>query len=209
MKLENLFNKYKIPLWGVASLEKTVEGGDQYRCIVFAVPYDPVAVAALPDDELMNRCRKILGERTRAVYKAIAEEFGQCRFVLYDDVDRELRLREKGISQKVVGHLAGLGSIGKSSLLITPAFGPRVRLGTIFTKDDPREDDLKVCGHPPAGGCGGCTACSEICPAGAIEKNGYNMNRCIPVVTNANGQYKTFCGLCMQVCPKGPAGSGI
>lgn len=196
--LENLFKQHEIPLWGIMSLGEAIECADGYKCIAFCLPYDSAAVAALPDDGLMNRCKKDLGERTRAVYKAIVEECSEYRFVFYDDVDNELKLREKGVSQKVLAHLAGLGWIGRSSLLITSRFGPRVRLGTIFTKDN-----LEFTGHLCSGDCGDCMACAEICPTGAISKNAYDVNKCRQIVTDARGEYRTFCGLCMQVCPQG------
>ena len=200
--IENLFKQHEVPLWGIVSLGEIIEHTDGYSCITFCLPYDSAAVAALPDDDLMNRCKKELSERTRAVYKAIVKECSEYRFVFYDDVDKELKLREKGISQKVLAHLAGLGWIGRSSLLITSKFGPRVRLGTIFTKDDL---EFKFTGHLCSGDCGDCMTCAEICPAGAISKNSYDVNKCRQIVTDARGEYRTFCGLCMQVCPQGNA----
>lgn len=196
--LENLFKQHEVPLWGIVSLGEAIEGADGYGCIAFCLPYDNAAVAALPDDDLMNMCKKDLGEKTRAVYKAIAEECSEYRFVFYDDVDKELKLREKRVSQKVLAHLAGLGWIGRSSLLITSKLGPRVRLGTIFTKDD-----LEFTGQLCSGDCGDCMACAGICPTGAISKNAYDVNKCRQIVLDAKGEYRTFCGLCMQVCPQG------
>lgn len=103
--------------------------------------------------------------------------------MFYDDVDKEFGLREKGISQKVLGYLAGLGWIGRSSLLVTPKFGPRVRIGTIFTKDD-----IGLTGQPFLGSCGECMVCSEACPASAISKNAYDVSKCRQIVTDAQGK---------------------
>ncbi|MEM3041287.1 MAG: 4Fe-4S binding protein, partial [Nitrososphaerota archaeon] len=66
------------------------------------------------------------------------------------------------ISHKLAANLAGLGWIGKSCLLITPKWGPRVRLTTVLT-DAP----LKT-GTPLANLCDDCRQCVEICPAKAI-----------------------------------------
>ena len=200
--LENLFRQFEVPLWGIGHPGNIVEGAREYRCIAFCLPYASAAVEALPDDELMNRCKSDLGQRAKAVYRAIARELSGCAFKMYDDVDRELDLSERGISQKVLGHLAGLGWIGRSSLLVTPEFGPRVRLATIFTRDE-----IGPAAHPITGSCGECIACAEACPAGAISKNAYYVNKCRKIVTYARGEYKTFCGLCMQVCPVGITGN--
>ena len=66
-------------------------------------------------------------------------------------------------SQKLAAHLAGLGWIGKSCLLITPDHGPRVRWVTILT-DAP----LRPTGSPMEQQCGECTACVDICPQHAF-----------------------------------------
>ncbi|MDY6845015.1 MAG: hypothetical protein SVW57_13105 [Thermodesulfobacteriota bacterium] len=198
MILENLFKQFEVPLWGIGSLEKVVQHTHEYKYIVFCLPYESAAIEALPDDRLMNLCKSDLGERTKTIYNTLIEELNDCTFVSYDDVDREFGLGQKGISQKVLGHLAGLGWIGRSSLLVTPKFGPRVRLGTMFTKDD-----IGFTGQPFLGSCGECMACSEVCPSSAISKHVYDTSKCRQIVTNAQGKYKMFCGLCMQVCPIG------
>ena len=198
MMLENLFKQHEVPLWGIVSLSEAIESADGYKCIAFCLPYNTAAIAALPDDGLMKICKKDLRKRTKAVYRAIIEECSEYHFELYGDVDKELRLREQGVSQKVLAHLAGLGWIGRSSLLVTSRFGPRVRIGTIFTRDD-----LEFTERTFSGECGNCMACAIICPAGAISKNAYDVNTCRRIVTDDMGEYKRFCGLCMKACPKG------
>jgi epoxyqueuosine reductase QueG len=66
-------------------------------------------------------------------------------------------------SQKLAAHLAGLGWIGKSCLLVTPDHGPRVRWIAILT-DAP----LVPTGKPMKERCGTCTACVDICPVHAF-----------------------------------------
>jgi len=65
-------------------------------------------------------------------------------------------------SHKLAAHLAGLGWIGKSCLLITPDFGPRVRLVTVLT------DAPLPSGTPLNKKCGECQICVDACPAKAF-----------------------------------------
>ena len=66
------------------------------------------------------------------------------------------------LSHKLVAHLAGLGWIGKSSLLVTPNHGPRVRFSTILT------DAPLPAGQSMSSRCGKCAICVTECPSGAI-----------------------------------------
>jgi len=64
---------------------------------------------------------------------------------------------------------AGLGELRRNGLLITPKYGPRVRLCKIFTDlplkpDDPIEFGVKEF-------CRKCKLCARFCEAGAISMN--------------------------------------
>ena len=64
---------------------------------------------------------------------------------------------------KMAGRLAGLGWIGRSSLLVIPGPGPRVALAAVLT-DAP----LPVtCKRPMDDHCGTCRRCVDACPAKA------------------------------------------
>ncbi len=78
------------------------------------------------------------------------------------------------IDLKEAAEQAGLGTRGLNGLLITPGFGPRVRLGAIFTDavlppDVPRDD------YP----CASCTRCWGACPTRALGPNGLDRSLCI------------------------------
>ncbi len=103
------------------------------------------------------------------------------------------------LSYKHVGEAAGLGAIGRHSLLVTPEFGPRVRLACALTEAEltpsaRRADDL----------CNECNNCVAACPSGALsEPEGtepYSMNKyaCSAYRAGAGG-----CSECMRVCPQG------
>ncbi len=66
-------------------------------------------------------------------------------------------------THKLAAHLAGLGWIGKSCLLVTPEAGPRVRWATVLT-DAP----LLETGKRLPENCGECMKCVDICPVDAF-----------------------------------------
>ena len=69
------------------------------------------------------------------------------------------------ISHKMVATRAGLGWIGKTDLLITKKFGPRLRLTTILLKDTVISESKPI----DISRCGTCNICVEICPAKAAN----------------------------------------
>lgn len=69
------------------------------------------------------------------------------------------------VHMRIAGFLCGLGEIGYSKMLLTPEFGPRVRVGIIIT-EAPLEPDPII---PPGTLCNRCMACARNCPAHAIS----------------------------------------
>ena len=102
---------------------------------------------------------------------------------------------------KLAAHLSGLGWIGKSCLLITPEFGPRVRFVTILT------DAPLRAGKSLDKKCGKCERCIEACPVQALK--GIEFRPDEPVETRFDTrkceQYRSTnpCGLCVAACPFG------
>jgi len=70
------------------------------------------------------------------------------------------------IHLRIAAYLAGLGEIGYSKMLLTPEFGPRVRIGVVLTEmelePDPIYDGPKLCNK--------CMACVRNCPGGCISE---------------------------------------
>jgi epoxyqueuosine reductase len=113
-------------------------------------------------------------------------------------------------SHKLAAHLAGLGWIGKSCLLVTPEAGPRVRWVSILT-DAP----LKVTGQPIEERCGNCRECVDICPVHAFtgepfrpnepREKRYRADLCDRYFASmkAKDAEAAICGLCLYVCSYG------
>lgn len=104
-------------------------------------------------------------------------------------------------SHKLAARLAGLGWIGKSCLLLTPEFGPRVRFATVLTAAD------LAPGGPDDSNCGECRICVVCCPVQAIKGKEFRTDDPLEVRFNARAcaEYRHThpCGLCVARCPVG------
>lgn len=101
-------------------------------------------------------------------------------------------------SYKHAAQLSGLGTIGRHSLLITPQYGPRVRLACLLT-----EIPLEASPLVQKDYCIDCDACIRKCPAQALEVpmqgEAYSMNK---FACRTYRQAGLTCSVCMKVCDK-------
>jgi reductive dehalogenase len=174
---------------------------DHRYAIAFTVEMDremvgtgPAASALLESARQYVEAAKIgiqLGNLIRALgYPALAHIDGNYRVIA-----------------PLVARDAGLGEIGRMGLLMTPALGPRVRLGVVTTdlplNADARGDDTSVLDF-----CRVCLKCAENCPVRAIPREDRREIDCaLRWRINADVCYRywcvvgTDCGRCMDVCP--------
>jgi epoxyqueuosine reductase len=112
------------------------------------------------------------------------------------------------VQERVFAAYAGLGFIGKHSLLIDPELGSWILLGGIACSL-PLEP-----GTPIAEQCGACTLCLDACPTGAIvAPRDVDARRCISYLTieldgpmpeplrPAVGTQVFGCDICQDACP--------
>jgi len=102
------------------------------------------------------------------------------------------------ISMKHAAVLCGLGSIGKSSLLINPEYGNRLTIGAVLTDLELESDALQ-----PDLCIDGCSRCVDSCPVQAIADRRVNQKLCRTntYVKTARGFDTVDCNKCRVVCP--------
>lgn len=102
------------------------------------------------------------------------------------------------ISQKHAAQAAGLGTIGRHSLLITPEFGSMVWLGCVLCDAQLKADALKE------RICTDCDKCVKVCPVGALENADLNQNVCWNHAFGDDEDLKSWvisCHKCRDICP--------
>lgn len=119
-----------------------------------------------------------------------------------------------GIFLKDAAVLAGLGTIGMNNLLITPGFGPRVRLRALLL-----DVDLAPTGPIDFAPCAGCDMpCRSACPQEAFASGSYKRALCSEQMErdeasavivkegqekNVPSRYTKYCRACELACPVG------
>ena len=80
-----------------------------------------------------RRLNAALAEASHALAEALLGAGFACEVVAPTGTTTGDRLASGTFAHKTAATQAGLGWIGKTALLVSPAFGPRVRLATVFT----------------------------------------------------------------------------
>ena len=113
---------------------------------------------------------KLIRRRLQQLAEKITDAVGDFGYRAFVDSAPVL---ERALAEK-----AGLGWIGKNTMLINKKAGSWFFLGELFT-DLPLPVDPPVSAH-----CGTCTACLEICPTQAfVAPNQLDARRCIAYLT--------------------------
>lgn len=149
----------------------------------------------------------VMKKRLHALCDELAQRWPEAKTRAFVDTapvhERELALA------------AGLGWIGKHTLLIHPKLGSWMLLGGVLTTLE-----LEVNERPEDDHCGTCTRCIDACPTDAITPYSVDATRCISYLTierreaidvsleRGMGEWIFGCDVCQEVCPHNSARPG-
>lgn len=145
---------------------------------------------------------RVFEKKLRRMAQAIREEMGAAARATVD---------YGPLLERPLAAAAGMGWLGKSTMLLVPGAGPWVLLGAIATSLA-IEPEL-----PLAKSCGACTRCIAACPTGAIAPDGHVLDArlCLSYQTIENrgpiprelrarmGDHVFGCDDCLDACPVG------
>lgn len=143
----------------------------------------------------------VLYERLEKLLEWMREQHGSA-------FDASIFCDKHHVQERVYAVHAGLGWIGKNSMLINRELGSYMFLGGIATSLALEPD------APPIDQCGSCTLCIDACPTGAIvDDHVVDATKCISYLTievdgsvpeaqrPLIGNHAYGCDVCQEVCP--------
>lgn len=174
--------------------------------LVLAMPYSPltnqekdlkIAAYALGDDY-----HDVIPPRLQQLVEFIEEQVGH-------PVPNRYYTDTGPILERELAQRAGLGWVGKNSMLINPKAGSTFFIAEILLGIELEPDNPFPTDH-----CGTCTRCLDACPTQCILPNRtVDSRRCISYLTIENkgdipedlrepsGEWIFGCDICQEVCP--------
>jgi epoxyqueuosine reductase QueG len=116
----------------------------------------------------------------------------------YEYWNPELRHGRGILSLKHAAQLAGLGFLGKNTLLINGNYGNRLWLGAVITEAclEPDSSSLGTCPES-------CRFCLDSCPQSALDGVTIEQRKCREIMATCTdgGGFLLSCNTCRKACP--------
>ncbi|MFX1321260.1 MAG: epoxyqueuosine reductase [Promethearchaeota archaeon] len=117
----------------------------------------------------------------------------------YEHWEPERKYGRAILSLRHAGYLAGLGILGKNTLLINENFGNMIQLGAVLININLKGDEIAE-----YEGClTNCQICLNSCPQGALDGITVNQKACREhsIIETEKGYTLKKCNLCRKLCP--------
>ena len=212
-EIKQLFFSLGADLCGVAPLDRfdaapkgfhPLDVFPQCRSVVAFACRFPVAALSCPTPVVYTRVRNSISEKidSIALNACIGLERQGILAVPIPAVesvpDAATGRKRSIVSLKHAAQAAGLGTIGRHSLLITPEFGSMVWLGAVLTDAELEPDPLLE----PV--CTNCNFCVHACPVNALAQPEVDQAACYAHAFGEDpklGRWVISCHKCRDACP--------
>lgn len=178
--------------------------------ISLAVQIFPSMIETTPSvvySELYNTTNRYLDEASYLLANYLNTKGFRAHFFprdCYGDISVLVKKPEAAFSHVIAGKYAGMGTIGMNHTLLTPEFGPRVRLVSVITDAELPQDEMiekEICLR--------CKMCVRNCPTKAFTPRDDSLIadmdkfRCAAYHQKLKNEFRYPCGVCVAVCPVG------
>lgn len=211
--IKQLFFSLGTDLCGIASLDRfdaapkgyhPLDVFPQCRSVVSFACRFPAASLSCPTSAVYTRVRNSITARMDAIaldacislerqgILAVPIPAGESQWDASTGRNRSI------VSLKHAAQAAGLGSIGRHSLLITPQLGSMVWLGAILTNEELEPDPL------PEPVCTNCGLCVRACPVNALAQPEVDQQACSGYSSGGapeTRRWRISCHRCRDACP--------
>lgn len=180
---------------------------DGKSIISVAIPYNTIALDTPLPQNLINRYA--WGEDYHKIIKKRLQQFIREMTEIVPGFEGRAFVDSAPLPEKQIAAKAGLGWIGKNTLLINPQYGSYLFLGEVVSNQ-------VFTSHPPTvkNRCGSCNRCELRCPGGALDKEpGLDCRQCSSYLSiEKKGPFSKAerslildsifgCDICQRVCP--------
>ncbi|MEI6138957.1 MAG: 4Fe-4S dicluster domain-containing protein [Mariniphaga sp.] len=193
-----------VDLYGIANLRNYKERSESLRSVQDLIlnRYHFGIVLGIPQNHAGKRLNDmeaslILEEAAFGVMVYLNDVEKHSALIIHTDDEIEPFERLGLLSLKSLARAAGLGWQGRSSLIISPEYGPLYRIIAILTDLQLVENDLIL------NQCGKCSLCVVKCPTNALilskNTNYYENREDVLDIDKCKGG--EGCKICIDVCP--------